>query len=226
MTATAIILTCERDKWLSDICAWGVTNLWPGVEPLVLMDTDRTTEAPLPPDIREMVRKMPVLRRVFDVPFISPTEDVYSLDSDCLIYSHPDDFAVPAYQGVAGRDPEMGLRVWKALGYGFPITKPRFCGGMYSYKKSDFLGMKDLAIEYLRRCRLMEVDGGRWPGVVCEQSLIAGMWHLLYRDNPLEYVRYPINVQTGAQVIFHISDGKWTEKCGGYVAAYKKAYKC
>ena len=221
--STAIIVTCERDKWLSDICVEGIKKHWPGVDPLVMMDTDRSTEAPLPPDIREMVRRMPVLRRVFDVPFISPTEEVYSLDSDCLIYSEPTDFTVPAYQGVAGCDPREGLLVWKAIGYGFPIIQPRFCGGMYSYRKSDFLGMKDLAIEYLRRCRLMELDGGKWPGVVCEQSLVAGMWHLLYKDNPLPKTRYPINNPTMEQVIFHISDGKWTEKCNEYVAAYREA---
>ena len=222
MTATAIIVTCERDRMFTDACVAGIREYWPAVKPLVLLDTDRESEAPLPPDIRQMVREMPVLRRVFDVPYISPTEDVYSLDSDCLVFSEPTDFTVPAYQGVAGSDPVEGLAVWKVLGYEFPITQPRFCGGMYSYHKTDFLLLKGLAIEYLRRCRLMGFDKGDWPGVVCEQSLLAGMWHLCYEDNPLPQSRYPLNRPTEDQVIFHISDSKWGGRFDEYIRQYRE----
>jgi len=223
MTATAIIVTCERDRAFTEACVAGIRKYWSGVEPMVILDTDRETEAPLPPDIREMVRRMPVLRRVFDVPYVSPTENIYSLDSDCLVFSDPTDFPVPAYQGVAGHDPVEGLEVWASLGKAFPIAHPKLCGGMYSYRKSDFLGLKDLAIEYLRRCRLRGLDRGQWPGVVCEQSLVAGMWRLLYNDHPLPADRYPLNRPTESQVIFHISDSKWGGRFDEYVRQYMEA---
>jgi len=219
--ATAIIVTCERDRCLADLCVAGVEKFWPGVKPMILLDTDDTTEAPLPDDIRALVRRMPVLKRVFDVPFVSPTERIYSLDSDCLIYSEPTDFSVPAYQGTPGWDAPNGIKVWHELGVEMPKIAPRFCGGMYSYRRVDFLDAKDAAIAYLRKCVEMGLHETAYPGVVCEQSLVAGMWRMAYPDNCLPFERYPINEPTKEQVIFHISDRKGELWVGTLIDEYK-----
>lgn len=223
MSATAMILTCERDMALAEMCAEGVRRFWPGVTPMLVVDTDRSTETPLPVDIREMARRIPYIRRIFDFPAISPTEDIYQIDSDCFIYSEPTDFGIGMYQGVPGHDTIGGLKTWQRIGYEFPIYRPRFCSGIISYRKSDFLRMRDLAIKYLRAARLMRCDvAGDFAGVLCEQSLAAGMHRMLYKNAPLPYERYPINIPTDEQVIFHVSDAKWGDALDGHVADYRR----
>ena len=223
MSATAMILTCERDKALAEMCAEGVRRFWPSVTPLIVLDTNTSTEVSLPADIREMARRIPYIRRIFDFPHISPTEDIYQVDSDCFVYSEPTDFGIGMYQGVRGHDTIGGLHVWQRIGYKFPIYRPRFCSGMISFRKSDFLGMRDLAIEYLRAARLMGCDvAGVFSGVLCEQSLTAGIHRMLYKDAPLPYERYPINAPTDEQVIFHVSDAKWKDTLDGHVEDYRR----
>ena len=194
MNATAIILTCERDKRMSALLLRGLEKYWPEIQPLVVLDTDRSTEADIPGDVRDVVRRVPYLRRVFDAWQLSPTEDIYILDSDCLICGHPYDFGVPAYQGVKGhRDDESGIQIWRDLGVEFSTVIPRFVGGVFSAKRSMWADNVDLAIEYVRECVKRGHDQVKYPGVICEQSLQAGLWRKTYPDNPLDLQRYPIN---------------------------------
>lgn len=208
-TGTALILTCERDRPLAELCSAGITKYWTGVSPLVVMDTDRSTETDLPDDVRDMVRRVPYMRRTFDLPYLSPTEQIYILDSDNLVYGDPVDFGPAAYQAsMRASDDSIGLDIWKELGITFPTTSPRFCGGMFSCEASMFKDGRDLAIAYARICMRRGVDETKWPGVICEQSLQAGLWRSKYPDCPLDPGRYPLINPTDEMVIYHISCAK------------------
>ena len=217
-----IILTCDRDKRLAELCLAGVEKFWPSVRPIVLHDTDTSTEVSVPDDIRDMARRIPYLRKVFDAPHIAQSEYVYYLDSDCLLFSEPTDFGTTAYQGVPGHvDAPDGLLVWRALGVEFDTIAPCFCAGMHSYRRTDFIKAAPLAIAYLRKCAEWGFDKVLYPGVVCEQSLVAGIWRKFYADNPLDPQRYPIHQPTPEQVIFHIASSKTARATPDYLAAYE-----
>jgi len=225
MTATALILTCERDHKHAERLVRGIEKYWPGLIPLVMRDSDKSTETDIPGDVRDVVRRVPYLRRVFDAWAIIPTEDVYILDSDCLIYSQPTDFGVPAYQGVVeNTDDPAGVRIWKDLGVDMPIIRPRFVGGMFSARRDMWRSNLDLAIAYVRECVSRGFDRAKYPGVVCEQSLLAGLWRKTYPDCPLDPERYAINRMTANPVIFHISSGKHSKFMPDLIADYEARY--
>ena len=206
---TAMILTCKEHRHMADLCVAGIEKYWTGVSPLVVMDTDRETESDVPDDIRDTIRRVPYLRRIFDLPFLSPTEQVYIIDSDCLVYSDPTDFGPNAYQAVnSSGDDSVGVDIWRSMGIEFNQTRPRFCGGCYSAQVSMFRDGLDLAIEYTRRCMRLQRDKTEYPGVVCEQSLAAGLWRQKYPDCQLDPLRYPLIHPTDEMVIYHVSCGK------------------
>ena len=71
-----------------------------------------------------------------------------------------------------------------------------------------FKNGRDLAIAYARICLRRGLDAARWPGVICEQSLQAGLWRNRYPDCPLDHMRYPYIIPTDEMVIYHISCAK------------------
>ena len=217
-----LMLTCERDKELAKVSAEGLKKFWPGCRPMLFMDTDTATEAKLPDDIREMVRRMPYLRRYFDLPRFASTEPFAILDSDCLCYQNPAELNGLAFQGnPGGGDRINGLRVWKELGFEIPNQDVRFCCGMFTATMEMF-EQRDLAFEYLRLCRKYGFDRDcAYPAVVCEQGMISGMWRLKYPHNPLPPHRYPWETYVPGCAIWHTSSVR-TPEADALVEEYAK----
>lgn len=225
MNATAVILTCLRDEVMANMLADAIVRVWPGVAPLILWDTDKSTETDIPGDVRDVVRRVPYLRRVFDAWKLADAEDVYILDSDCLLYSEPTDFTVPAYQGVFGySDNADGIALWGDMGVTFAKVRPCFVGGVFSARKSMWAGKEELAYEYVRECARRGWDRRHDAGVVCEQSFQAGLWRQTYPDNPLPFMRYPIHWMTPNPALWHISATKNTSYALLLIDAYRRRF--
>jgi hypothetical protein len=207
-----VVLTCKQHKHLSDALLAGIAKYWPEVTPLVMVDTDRSTEADLPPDVRDVVRRVPYLRRVFDAPPLITTEKVYVLDADCLLYRHPTDWKVPMYQSSpCFWDDPAGVNIWRELGVEFETVAPRLVGGVFSAYRSMWTANYDLAIEYVRICAGYGLDRMRYPGVTCEQGLVAGLWRKTYADQEdaiLDPSRYPIGDPTDDMTLWHLGPHK------------------
>lgn len=201
-----LILTCARDLELATLLVRGLARFWPEVTPRLVLDTDTSTETDLPDDVREVARRVPYLRRVFDFPHIAETEQYVCLDSDCLIYRHPDEFGGLAFQGnPGGPDHADGVALWKELGYDLDSKNVRFCSGMYSAERALFLDNRDLAIEWVRRCRAKGHDRSSHRGVICSQSLVSGLWRQRYPHNPLPAEQYPYGRFRPRCAIWHMS---------------------
>ncbi len=225
MKPVVVILTCQRDRRMADLLVCGIERYWPEVKPVLMVDTDRSTEVSLPADVREVVRRVPYLRRVFDAPYLSDNGELYFLDSDCLICGHPSDFCVPAYQGVPGfQDDTKGVEIWRDLGVEFPV-RPRLVGGMLSAPTAMWHDNLDLSIAYVRECVKRGYDKLELPGVICEQTLQAGLWKKTYPDNHLDYNRYPINHMTSEQVIVHLCSAKACNTHGGVLDVILDKYE-
>lgn len=205
-----LILTCEQHRKYSDATADGLDRFWPEMPYQIILDTDRSTETPLPDNIRELARgNAPCLRRVFDFPYLTDADTMYVLDADILFYGHPHDFGPRAYQGVVGAiDDPAGIKVWKELGYEFEKTTPRFCAGMFSCAASLFRDNRELAIDYVQLCIKRGLGESKYAGIHCEQTFIAGLFRMTYPDNPLDPTRYPINHPCEGMVAWHISGNK------------------
>lgn len=223
--ATAVILTCKNDRMLADMLADAIARLWPGVTPLLLSDDDKAMEGDVPGDIRDAIRRVPYLHKVFDAWQMCPTEDIYILDGDCLLYKRPTDFPIGAYQAThVADDDEIGVALWRDLGVTMPRVYPRFVGGMFSARRSMWSSNLALIYEYTRECVRRGYDKAQYPGVVCEQSLHAGLWRTTYQDHPLDPLRYPINMITPDPVLWHVSSTKGTPYADLLVNAYKARF--
>ncbi len=223
MKATAIILTCRNDRHIADLLVRGIEKHWPEVTPKILFDTDRSTETPLPEDVRDIVRKVPYLRKVFDVTALSDTDDIYVFDGDMLIYGYPEEFVVPRYMvSLSAPDDPIGVLLWRQLGVEYSPVSPRFCAGTYSAHKSMLDDNRELAIEYVRLCVKWHLHEVRYPGVICEQSLAAGLWRKTYPDAPLPADRYPVNMPVDGMVMFHIGALKDEPSLERVLADYRK----
>lgn len=222
--STVVILTCERDRYLVDLCQLGIKKFWPGVNLAVLWDHDRTTETDIPADVREVVRRLPYLRKVFDMPYIAPTDQLYCIDSDCLLFAEPSDWGPSMHLGMDGvSDHELGVSVWAELGYTFTRNSPRFCGGCWSAKRSEmFEPHKDLAIRYVRKCVEIGYDRRADAPVVCEQCLLAGLWRMTYKESLLSNERYPLYLPNPDMVVYHLSDMRNAEPGHYLLEEYRK----
>ena len=201
----ALILTCERDIELAQLCARGLERFWPQVRPRLVWDMDRSTETDLPDDIRAIVRRAPYLRRVFDFPYIATTDTVCVLDSDCLTYDTPVEFTERSFQSnPGGPDHPAGLELWQEMGVTLDCHNARFCAGTYTMGRELFIDGRDTAIEWVRRCVKKGYDQLRYPGIVLEQSLIAGLWRQAYPHNPLPAERYPYIFKTPGCAMWHV----------------------
>lgn len=208
-TREALILTCEKHKKYADALVAGIKRYWPEMPYRVFWDTDRSTETSLPDDVRDAIRRVPYLRKPFDLPYLTDVDTMYLLDSDILLYGHPHDFGPRMYQAALGAtDDPAGLMVWEELGYKFDIIRPRFCAGMYSCSPSMFRDNRNLMIDYVRLCIKHGHDRTKYPGIACEQSLVAGLWRMTYPDNMLDPTRYPANRACEGMVMWHMCGSK------------------
>ena len=206
MQNDCLILTCERDKHLADLLVRGLERFWPEVKPVIVFDTDTSTETPLPDDVREVARRVPYCRRMFDFPTIATTDPYIVLDSDCLIYRRPGEFDGLCFQGnPGGQDRMEGLRLWKEFGEDVDSKNVRFCGGMYSVNRSLLIDNRDLAIDWIRRCIIKGYDRCPHRGVICEQSFISGVWRKAYPHSPLPPGGYPYGNFVPGCAIWHMS---------------------
>jgi len=209
MKAESLILTCNAHLRYADALSIGLDKHWHEMPYRIIRDTDRSVESSLPDDVRDVVRRVPYLIKIFDFPTISDADTLYVFDSDILIFKHPEDFGERSYQCVPDYyDDEWALKIWKELGHTFERTSPRFVGGMFSCSPKMFLDNRELAIEYIRLCVRYGRDKVQYPGVTMEQGCIAGLWRMTYPDNPLDPIRYPINEPKGGMVMWHISSHK------------------
>lgn len=202
-----LIQTCKRDWRLANIASAGLRKFWPGCNPRLFLDTDTATEdASVPSDIRDMIRKIPYLRRIFDFPRLVSTERFAVLDSDCLCYRDPFELESLAFQGNPGGGDRLGgLKVWERLGYTIPHQEVRFVAGLFT-ATMEMYEKRDLAYEYLRICKDEGYDCDcAYPAVVCEQGLVSGLWRLTYPHNPLPPKRYPFEKYYDGCAIWHTS---------------------
>lgn len=218
-----LILTCIRDLKLATLLMRGCNRFWPEVRPVLVLDVDTRTETPLSADVREVVRRVPYLRRVFDFPYITRTDRYVVLDSDCLIYRKPMEFAGMRFQGnPGGGDRDEGLQLWKEMGVTIDSQNVRFCSGMYSTDKSLFIKNRDLAIDWVRRCVAKGYDKCRHRGVICCQSLTSGLWRQAYAHSPLPPADYPYGTFVPGCAIWHLSSDVVARPYGrAMIAAYE-----
>lgn len=106
-------------------------------------------------------------------------------------------------------DHDLGLQVWRELGYVHLYNSPRFCGGCWSGKRSEmFEPNRELAIQYVRKCVEKRYHKHPHAPVICEQSLLAGLWRMTYKEDLLPDDRYPLSVPTPGMVLFHLSKAR------------------
>ena len=220
-----MILSCARDAEITNLLVRGIHRFWPEVRPRVVMDTDRATETELPDDIRTVIReRLPYLRKFFDLPLLAESETVYILDADCLLYRHPRDFGPRAFQGTyGGPDLPAGLDLWREMGVEIDSRNMRFCSGVFSAGKEMWTEGREAGIEWVRRCIAKGYDKVKYPGVVCEQSLVAGLWRQRYPNNPLPPGKYPYQRYVNGCTLWHISSGDYQElrETQAMISAYK-----
>jgi len=212
-----------------DLCRQGIELFWPGIRLTVLHDKDYSKDTDLPEDVREVVRRVPYLRKVFDLPYIAPTDQLYCIDSDCMLFDEPHDWPDVAHLSVLpGRDGrvwlEQGSAIWESLGQPPLDLEYIFCGGCWSGKRSEmFEPYRELAIAYVRECVKRGHDDANVVGhaVVCEQCLLNGLWHLAYQDVFLSNYRYPLYRPNPGMALFHLSDVGRTRKGQRMMAAYR-----
>ncbi len=216
--STVVIITCDRDKELLDLCLKGIKVFWPDINVAVLRDKDAEHETDLPEDIREIIGHGPFLRKVFDLPFLSKTDKIYCLDSDCLLFETPTEWV--GYRGLyvlpgsAGQDwLNKGADVWETVGKTLKLDLPPidrttiFCGGCWSASVDKmFKPTRDIAIEYVRECVRRGYDNPAKIGyaVICEQVLLNGLWHLAHPKNPLPNYRFPLDEPNPQMAIYHL----------------------
>lgn len=218
-----LILTCERDRPWMEAATLGLDRFWPELPYQVVLDTDRETESQLPDDVRDLVRRVPYMRRIFDFPLLTDAETIYILDSDILIFDRPHDFGPAAYQGVPGNHDDLGATlVWRELGFEMPRIGPRFCCGMFSAPRAMWLDNRDLAIDYARFCIRYGYDRKKYGGVTCEQGFLAGLWRITNEDNPLPFDRYPIEHFTPSPAIVHVGSLKNSRRTEKWPKRYKE----
>lgn len=201
----------------------GLDRFWPGLPYQVILDTDRETESPLPDNVREMVRRIPYMQRIFDFPLLTDADTLYILDSDILIFDHPVDFGRATYQGVPGAYDDVGAcLIWRELGIDLPRIEPRMCCGMFSAPRTMWLDNRDLAIEYAQFCLRFGYDKKKYAGVTCEQGCIAGLWRITNPDNPLPFERYPIERFTSHPAMVHVGGLKNDERAREWPKRYRE----
>ncbi len=231
--STVVILTCDRDKELMDLCRQGIELFWPGINLAVLHDKDADHETPLPDDIRELCRKMVYLRKIFDLPYIAETDQLYCLDSDCMLFDEPLDWGpaqhLTAFPGSLGKQwLKQGADIWQALGKSRLDEILIACGGCWSGKRTEmFEPYRDLSIAYIRECVKQGILDQREPQVVMEQCHLNGLWHLAYGHLPAHHLptnRYPLYQPNHEMAIFHlsVSEPSMAARVGEYIANYKK----
>lgn len=222
--ATVVILTCKRDEELVQLCRAGIRRFWGNINVAVMLDTDRATETAIPDDVREVVRRLPYLRKVFDLPYIAPTDQLYCIDSDCLLYAEPTDWGPAMHLGLRGYcDLELGTRVWREIGYLFTRDTPRFCGGCWSAKRSEmFEPNRDLAIRYVRQCMKRGFDKHESAPIICEQCLLAGLWRMTYDEKLLDENKYPLWIPKPGMVLYHLSDARNVNQGREMMSAYRE----
>jgi hypothetical protein len=208
--STVVILTCERHREMLKLCLGGIEAFWPGVKVAVLRDDDYSKDTELPEDVRAVVRQVPFLRKVFDMPFVSETDSIYCLDSDCLVFDEPWDwgpeqglYVLPGTLGFEWL--KKGNEVWKAIGQPEIRTDRIFCGGCWSAsRKKMFEDTRDIAIAYVRECVKRGYHEDQYAGVLCEQCLLNGLWHIAHEENPLDIQRYPLDIPNPSMAILHL----------------------
>jgi len=227
--ASVVILTCERDREMVELARRGIELFWPGANVCLLWDTDTATETELPGDVRDVVREVPYLRKVFDLPYIAPTDQLYCLDSDCFTCAEPVDWAPAAHNAVGpGSMGKVWLQqaseVWQSLGRPALPQDHLFCGGCWSASREEMFGgdRRELAIEYVRECVRRGYHKTQYPGPVCEQGLLNGLWHTRYVDTHLIYERYPLYVPKPNMTIYHLSDTARSERGPEMLARYRR----
>ena len=227
--STVVVLTCDRDAELMDLCRAGVKKFWPGIRIAEVHDKNTPCLAPdVPGDLWELSKTIPYLRKVLDMPWASETDQIYCIDSDCLIVDEPWDWPAAAYLSVApGCLGSMWLRwgsaIWESLGCP-PIDTTRiFCGGCWSARRSEmFEPYRDLTFAYIRECHKRHKDH-KFPGPVYEQCLLNGLWHMAYKDRRLPEWRYPLYHARGSMAILHLSEMRNTPGGEAMIEKYKAA---
>ncbi len=225
--STVVVLTCDRDAELMDLCRRGIARFWPGVNVAVVHDKSECYADDVPDDLWELSKTIPYLRKVLDMPFASATDQIYCIDSDCMTVDEPWDWPEAAYLAVPpGCLGEMwlhwGSEIWESLGCP-PIDTTRiFCGGCWSAKRSlMFEPYRELTFAYLREC-FKRHGAHEFPGPVFEQCLLNGLWHMAYRDRRLPLSRYPLYHPTEGMAILHLSEVRNMPGGAAMVEKYKK----
>ena len=237
--ATAVILTCNRDCEIVSLCQQGIRLFWPGMNIAVLHDTEAGI-SDLPDDVWAIRDKIPYLRKVFDLPWVAPTDQIYCIDSDCFLVAEPTDWAPAAHlavgPGSAGQEwLDQGAEVWKAvLGYSPIATDHIFCGGCWSADRRKMFGeptpdhpKRKLAIEYVRECVRRGYDKAQYPGPVMEQCLLNGLWHLAYGECDCHLVsdRYPLYAPNPRMVLYHLSNTARSTAAPKILDAYREVLR-
>lgn len=229
---TVVVLTCERDKRLMELCSRGVRKYMPGAKLAVLQDKEPNRLTELPPELRELsMTTVPWLRKVFDLPWMAETDEIYCMDSDCFLFAEPLDWRLPMHLVVApGEQGKVWLQtaseIWRTVA-GFEIPDDMiFCGGCWSARRSEmFEPHRDIAVAYAEQCVRLGLHKEPHPGVVMEQCLLNGLWRMTYGDKPeqrLDPERYPLYFPNPNMVLYHISDVRDTEDGRRMVEVYDR----
>jgi len=210
--ATVIILTCDRDKQLVELAERGVRAFWPGINVSILHDRDKSAETELPDDVRDVTRRVPFLRKIFDLPYLAPTDQLYCIDSDCFLVEEPTDWAPAAHLAVPPGSMgsvwlKQGNELLLQLGESAIDESLIFCGGCWSASRAEmFDPNRELAIEYVRAAVKKGYDKTKYPGPVMEQCLLNALWHKTYADCHLSNERYPLYRPNPNMALYHLSE--------------------
>ena len=226
--STVVILTCDRDREVLGLCLKGIERFWKGIKVAVLHDKDRSKDTDVPSDLRDLAQEIPYLRKVLDLPSISATDQIFCIDSDCLLVDEPYDWPDAAYLSVGpgclgSMWLKWGSNVWESLGYPRLDESRIFCGGCWSAKRSEmFDPHRELIFDYLHECIRRGYHKHKFPGPVMEQCLLNGLWHMAYQDRQLPQWRYPLYHPTDSMAILHLSEVQNMEGGKTIIAKYKE----
>ncbi|MBE3038748.1 MAG: hypothetical protein IMZ62_08045 [Chloroflexi bacterium] len=190
----------------------------------VFRDDDRSTESDLPADVRDVVRRVPYLRKVFDIPLLVDAEQAFYIDSDCLLLRQPTEWEGQLrYQATPANERESVVGFWREMGWQHRDV-PRFCAGIFSFEPSLFIENRHTAIEWVRMMIRLGRDRMLHPGVECEQGLVSGLWLSHYPDNPLPMDAYPYwKAPTATTAIWHAGEAKHEQAGQDFLAAYERS---
>ena len=199
---------------------------WP--DSTVVHDKSEPFIDDIPEDLWELSKEIPYLRKVLDMSWASKTDQIFCIDSDCMIVDEPWDWPAAAYLAVGtGCLGEMWLRwgteIWQSLGCA-PIDTTRiFCGGCWSARRSEmFEPYRELTFAFLRECVKRGHHKHKFPGPVMEQCLLNGLWHMAYKDRRLPEWRYPLYKPTPGMAILHLSEVRNMPQGDKLVAKYRE----